>query len=59
MGNNGSSKVVGKGTIYLKSSTGCKMILRNVGHVPNIRLNLISIGRLDEEGYFSHVNHGK
>ena len=59
MGNDGSSRVVGKGTIYLESSTGCKLILRNVRHVPDIRLNLISIGRLDEEGYFSHFNDGK
>ena len=59
MGNNGSSKAVGKGTIYLESFTGCKLILRNVRHVPDIRLNLISIGRLDEEGYFRHFNDGK
>ena len=59
MGNNGSSKVVGKGTIYLESSTGCKLTLRNVRHVPDIRLNLISIGRFDEESYFSHFNDGK
>ena len=34
------------------------MILRYVRHVPDIRLNLISIDRLDEEGYFSHFNDG-
>ena len=59
MGNDGSSKVVGKGTIYLESSTGCKLILRNVRQVPDIKLNLISISRLDEEGYFIHFNDGE
>ncbi|CAO2825029.1 unnamed protein product [Amaranthus hypochondriacus] len=59
MGNDESSRVVGKDTIYLESSTGCKLVLRNVRHVPDIRLNLISISRLDEEGYFSHFNDGK
>ena len=33
----------------LESSSDYKLILRNVGHVTSIRLNLISIGRLDEE----------
>ncbi|CAO2838320.1 unnamed protein product [Amaranthus hypochondriacus] len=59
MGNDGSYKVVGKGTMYLEIPTGCKLILRNVRHVPDIRLNLISIGKLNEEGYFSHFNDGK
>ncbi|CAO2836343.1 unnamed protein product [Amaranthus hypochondriacus] len=59
MGNDGSSKVVGKGSIYSESSTGCKQILRNVRHVPDIKLNLIYIGRLDEEGYFNHFNDVK
>ena len=50
MGNDGSCKIVGMGNVCLMTSTGCRMVLRDVRHVPNVRLNLISTGRLDEEG---------
>ena len=39
------------GTMHLETSTGCKLVLRNVGHVPEIRLNLLSAGVLDDEGF--------
>ena len=33
------------------TSTGCRLVLRDVRHVPEVRLNLIATGRLDDEGY--------
>ena len=33
------------------TATGCKMLLKDVQHVPEVRLNLILAGRLDDEGY--------
>ena len=42
MGNDGSSKIIDMGTMYLVKSTGCKLVLRNVRHVPDIILFLLS-----------------
>ena len=58
MGNDGVSNVVGMGTICLLTSTGCNLILRNVRHVPDIRLNLISSGILDDDGYAQNAQGG-
>jgi hypothetical protein len=35
----------------VKISIGCKLILKNVRYVPDIRLHLISVGTLDDDGY--------
>ena len=59
MGNDGSCKIAGIGDIHLHSSTGCQLILKNVRHVPDVRLNLISTGKLDDEGYANQFNGGK
>ena len=42
MGNDGACKVVEIGDVHLFTSTGYMMVLKNVRHVPDIRLNLIS-----------------
>ena len=39
-------------------STGCKMLLKDVRHVPEVRLNLISAGRLDDEDYTGSIRNG-
>ena len=59
MGNTGVCKIDGIGDICLETSVGCKLFLRNVRHVPDIRLNLISTGVLDNEGYVTHFGEGK
>jgi len=53
MGNNDTSKVVGIGTVCLKTSNGTKLILKNVRHAPDIRLHLISTSVLNDDGYFN------
>jgi hypothetical protein len=35
----------------VKISIGWKLILKNVRYVPDIRLHLISVGTLDDDGY--------
>ncbi|VFQ69408.1 unnamed protein product [Cuscuta campestris] len=42
MGNDGRSNVVGMGDVVLETKTGMKLVLKNVRHAPDIRLNLIS-----------------
>ena len=44
------ANIVGIGDIWLETNTGCKLLLKDVRHVPDMRLHLISIGTLDEEG---------
>ena len=54
IGNDGASKIIGMGDVYLETNTGCELLLKNVRHVSDIRLNLISIGKLDDKGYESY-----
>ncbi|CAN0846716.1 hypothetical protein LINGRAHAP2_LOCUS4579 [Linum grandiflorum] len=51
MGNGNLSKVVGKGDVYLETMDGARLLLRDVRHVSDMRLNLISVDKLDGEGY--------
>ena len=38
-------------------SIGCKLVLKDVRHVPKVRLNVISAGRLDDEGYTGSIRN--
>ena len=51
MGNSDISKIVGIEDIYLETSIENKLILKDIRHVPDIRLNLISTDRLNDEGF--------
>ena len=59
MGNIGSSTIVGKGTICIETSTGCSLMLDDVRHVPDIRLNLLSVGKLDDIRHGSYFGDAK
>ena len=50
MGNEGVSQIVGMGDICLKTDIGCKLLLKDVRHISDIRLNVISTEKLDDEG---------
>ena len=39
MGNNGVSKIVGIGDVCLETTIGNKLVVKDVRHIPNIRLN--------------------
>ena len=51
MGNEGACRIVGIGNVLLTTSTGCRLLLKEVRHVPEVRLNLMLADRLDDEGY--------
>ena len=59
MGNETISRVVGIGTICLETSVGTKLVLNNVKHAPDVRLHLIFIAVLDDQGYVSTNGYGK
>ena len=50
MGNDGSAKAIGMGDVRLETNTGTVLFFKNVKHIPNICMNLSSIGKLDDEG---------
>ena len=58
MGNDGSCRIVGMGNVCLMTFIGCRMVLRDVRHVLDVRLNLIPLGRLDDVGYSSAFQNG-
>ena len=39
------------GNVCLETSNGTMLILKNVKHIPNICMNLISTSKLDDEGF--------
>ncbi|CAA0823428.1 Uncharacterized mitochondrial protein AtMg00300 [Striga hermonthica] len=59
MGNDGIAKAVGMGDVHLETENGNILVLRGVKHVPNIRMNLISTGKLDDEGFCNTFRDGK
>ncbi|KAG6424239.1 hypothetical protein SASPL_114654 [Salvia splendens] len=59
MGNDGLVKVVGIGDVCLITNNGTKLTLRDVRHAPDIRLNLISAGKLDDEGFCNTFSEGQ
>ena len=53
MGNDTMTQVAGISDICLETSLGTRLVLKDVKHVPDIGMNLISTGRLYDEGYLS------
>jgi len=43
----------------LDTDTGCRLLLKDVRHIPDIRLNIISTGKLDDDGYANYFGEGK
>ena len=58
MENHEVSKIIGMGDIYIITNLGYHMVLKDVRQLLNLRLNLISIGKLDNEGYVTHLGDG-
>ncbi|KAE8707707.1 hypothetical protein F3Y22_tig00110377pilonHSYRG00170 [Hibiscus syriacus] len=59
MGNQDMSKIIGIEDIILNTSTGCKLILKDERHVLAMRLNLISVGKLDDAGLINYFAYCK
>ena len=59
MGNKVSSKIIGICDINMTINIGRKLVLKDVRHVLDMRLNLISAGKLDDAGLVNHFGGGK
>jgi hypothetical protein len=57
MGNEAKCKIVGMENIQLETNIGCKLILRDVRHVLEMRFNLNSIRKLDDEDYHNYLGN--
>ena len=51
MGNGNRTRVAGEGDVCLEIENGKRLVLKNVKHIPDIRLNLISTDKLDDVGF--------
>ena len=58
MGNKSVSQIVGIGEICIQTSMGCTLTLKYVRHIPDLRLNLISVHMLENDGYNHSINSG-
>ncbi|GKV28962.1 hypothetical protein SLEP1_g37944 [Rubroshorea leprosula] len=58
MGNKFEAKIVGVGDVWLETNIESKLHLKNVRYVPEIRLNLMSMGMLDDDGYLNYFGNG-
>ena len=47
------------GTVCLKINTNSMLFLQNVKHAPDIPLNLIFVGQLDDDGYYNDLCNGQ
>ena len=59
MDNAGEVNMFGVGTICLKTNTGSTLALQNVKNAPDIPLNFISVGQLDDYGYHNDLCNGQ
>ena len=46
------------GDVCLETNNGTMLLLKNVKHIPDICLNLISASRLDDEGFCNTFSDG-
>ncbi|GJZ35132.1 zinc finger, CCHC-type containing protein, partial [Tanacetum coccineum] len=59
MGDNHTSKVIGSGNVEIQFTSGKKLTLMNVLHVPNIRKNLVSGFKLCKSGVNAVIESDK
>ncbi|KAL4325786.1 hypothetical protein GQ457_11G029520 [Hibiscus cannabinus] len=59
MGNQETSMIVGIGNVILKTNKDCEIVLNDVRHVPDMSLDPISAGKLDDVGYVNLFGGGK
>ena len=58
MGNKSIFQIAGIGDICIQTSMRCTLTLKDVRHIPDLRLNLIYVYLLDKDGYNHFINGG-
>ena len=57
MGNSSYSKIVGIGDLCIKTNVGSTVMLKDVQHVPNLRMNVFSTLTIDWAGYCNYLGN--
>ena len=58
MGNKSVSQIAGIGDICKQTSMGCTLMLKDVRHIQDFRLNLNSLHKLDKDEYNHFISSG-
>ena len=59
MGNSSYSKIVGIGGVCIETNVGSTMMLKDVRHVPDLRMNVFSTLAMDRAGYCNYLGNGR
>ena len=59
MGNSSYSKIVGIGDVYIETNVGSTMMLKDVRHVQDLRMNVFSTLAIDQAGYCNYLANGR
>ena len=59
MGNSCYSKIVESSDVYIETNVGSIMMLKDVQHVPNLRMNVFSTLAMDRAGYCNYLGNGR
>jgi hypothetical protein len=57
MKNNYRVQITGRGDVHLETKNGTTLVLESVKRVEALRLNIISVGLLDKDGYLRRFGH--
>ena len=57
MGNSSYSKIVGIGDVCIETNVGSTMMLEDVRHVPDLRMNVFSTLVIDRAGYCNYLGN--
>ena len=58
-GNSSMANIIGIGDVCIQTNNGCTLTLQDVQHVPDLRLNMISLYALDLVRYRKKIGDGK
>ena len=58
MGNVGVAHIVGVGDVKIKTNLSYEMMLKDMRHLADLRLNFLLVGSLDDEGFESRFGRG-
>ena len=59
MGNSSYSKIVGIGDMYIETNVGSTMMLKDVRHVLDLRMNVFSTLAMDQASYCNYLGNGR
>ncbi len=59
MADDQSVRIIGLGEVLLRLTSRSTLVIKNVRHVERLRLNIISVGRLDKDGYCCSIGGGR